>query len=91
VDALLVGDEIAKILQGGGTGSGVSDAKLKQASDLISTSDSVPAVAAAIKEVQFLIGNRRQSLTRGTYMERPSTPAATPAAGDFSIKRTPVR
>jgi hypothetical protein len=92
-DALLVGDEIAKILQGGGTGSGVSDAKLKQASDIFSTADSVPAIAAAIKEVQFLIGNRRQSLTRGTYMERAETPAggSSPKAGGFEITRTPVR
>ncbi len=71
-DALLVGDEIAKILTGGGTGSATSDAKLKQASDLINTSDSVPAIGAAMSEVEALLGNRRKSLTKGTYMEGSS-------------------
>ena len=79
-DAVLVGDEVAKILQGGGTGSGTSDAKLKQAQDLINTSDSVPAIASAMTEVQALIANRRRSLVRGTYYERQGASAAqTPA------------
>lgn len=65
-DRALVGDEIAKILQGGGTGSGTSDAKLKQAQDLISSSDSPAAIASTLKEVSALIGYRRDSLTRGT-------------------------
>lgn len=65
-DKLLVGDEIAKILQGGGTGSGTSDAKLKQAQDLLSTNDSPEAISTALKEVTKLIGYRRDSLTRGT-------------------------
>jgi hypothetical protein len=94
-DAVLVGDEIAKILQGGGTGNGVSDGKLKQAQELMSTSDSVPAIAAAIKEVQFLIANRRASLTRGTYLEgtAPKGSGETPPAtsGFSNIKRTPVK
>jgi len=74
-DAVLVGDEIAKILQGGGTGSGTSDAKLKQAQELISASDSVPAIASAMNEVQALIANRRRSLVRGTYYERQGAAA----------------
>lgn len=68
-DRVLVGDEIAKILQGGGTGNGTSDAKLKQAQDLLSSSDSPAAIAKALKEVQILLGNRRGSLVKGTYME----------------------
>lgn len=90
VDALLVGDEVAKILSGGGSGSATSDAKLKQATDIISTSDSVPAVAAAVNEIQTLIGFRRKALTRGTYMEGtnavkppPETPAASTAVNPF--------
>ncbi len=84
-DALLVGDEVAKILSGGGTGAATSDAKLKQATDLIGVSDSVPAIAAAMEEIKALMGNRRRALTRGTYMEGmgpvspnagPSTPAS---------------
>lgn len=77
-DALLVGDEIAKILSGGGTGSATSDAKLKQATEIVGASDSVPAIAAAMQEVQALMGNRRRALTRGTYME--GTAAAKPSA-----------
>lgn len=83
-DVLLVADEIAKILQGGGTGSGTSDAKLKQASSVIDASDSPAAIAASLKEVKFLMDNRRKSLTRGTYLENQagaadatSDPAAT--------------
>lgn len=71
-DAVLVGDEVAKILSGGGTGSTTSDAKLKQGMDIISQSDSVPAMAAALDEIQTLIGYRRKAQTRGTYMEGTS-------------------
>ena len=67
-DALLVADEIAKILQGGGTGSGTSDAKLKQAAQIIRDSDSPKAIAAKLGEVQQLIGYRKDSLTKGTYI-----------------------
>lgn len=84
-DALLVGDEVAKILSGGGTGSATSDAKLKQATDIIGQTDSVPAIAAAMEEVQALMGNRRRALTRGTYMEGTgavAAPASGPAVGE---------
>jgi hypothetical protein len=73
-DALLVGDEVARVLAGGGTGSATSDAKLKQATDLINTSDSVPAIGAAMDEIQALMGARRRALTRGTYLEGLSAP-----------------
>jgi len=68
-DATLVADEIAKILQGGGTGAGTSDAKLQQAGNILKTSDSPAAIAAALGDVQQLIGFRRKALTRGTYLE----------------------
>lgn len=68
-DAVLVGDEVAKLLSGGGTGSATSDAKLKQGQDLISTAANVPALAAALEEVDALVGFRRKALTRGTYLE----------------------
>lgn len=69
-DALLVGDEIAKVLQGGGTGSGTSDAKLRQASDIFKSSDDPAVIKTAIDEVQNILGYRRRAVTRGTYMER---------------------
>jgi len=77
-DAVLVGDEVAKILAGGGTGSTTSDAKLKQGMDIISQTDSVPAMAAALDEIQTLIGYRRKAQTRGTYMEGTGAGAPKP-------------
>lgn len=68
-DALLVADEVAKILQGGGTGNGTSDAKLKQAAEIIRQTDSPETLAAKLADVQQLMSFRRKSLTRGTYME----------------------
>ena len=72
-DALLVADEIAKILQGGGTGSGTSDAKLKQAAEIIRDSDSPKAIAAKLGEVQQLIRYRYDSLTKSTYIGSDSS------------------
>jgi hypothetical protein len=68
-DAVLVGDEVAKLLAGGGSGSATSDAKMKQGLELINTAASVPALAAALEEVDALVGFRRKALTRGTYLE----------------------
>jgi hypothetical protein len=86
-DAVLVGDEVAKLLAGGGSGSATSDAKMRQGMELINTAASVPALAAALEEIQALVGFRRQALTRGTYLEgtsagtaRTGPPAAAPAA-----------
>jgi hypothetical protein len=78
-DRLLVSDVIAKILQGGGTGSGVSDSKLKQAGEILKDSDSPAATAGALEEALVLIGNREKTLARGTYFERQK-PEAAPAA-----------
>jgi len=75
-DRLLVADEIAKILQGGGTGSATSDAKLNQAGEILKASDSPQAIAAGLGDVQQLIGYRRKALTRGTYLERTQLQAA---------------
>jgi hypothetical protein len=69
-DRLLLADEVAKILQGGGTGSGTSDAKLHQAEQIFRSTDDPSAIRAAAEEVTQLIGNRRRALTRGTYFER---------------------
>lgn len=87
IDQVESADAIAKILQGGGSGSGTSDAKLKQASDLIRDSDSPGAVSAAANEIRTLLGNRRTTLTRGTAMEgsAPAAPAPTPTGGKGAI------
>lgn len=70
----LLADEIAKVLQGGGTGSGTSDAKLRQAQSLLGgdmTPDQFETVLDAAEE---MLKVRRQSLTSGTFMDRPETP-----------------
>lgn len=82
-DVLEMSDAIAKILQGGGTGSGTSDAKLKQAQQILSTTDSPASVAAALGEIKSLITARRGSLTKGTYLEQPA--AASPNANRFTV------
>ena len=73
-DRVELGDAIAKVLQSGGTGSGTSDAKLNQGMSLIKDTDDPQVVRAVAGEVQGLIQNRRNTLTRGTFLERaPST------------------
>lgn len=57
-----VSDQIAKILQGGGTGSSTSDAKLSQANAILNknfTKDQIVAVAHTLKT---LLANRKSSL-----------------------------
>lgn len=61
-----VADQVAKILQGGGTGSGTSDAKLKQAQDLLNTNFSAAQFKAVASELQTLLNNRRNALTNDT-------------------------
>jgi hypothetical protein len=80
-DRTLVADEIAKILQGGGSGNGTSDMKLKQAGEILKSSDSPAAIAAALGDVQQLIGYRRKALTRGTYLDKPEASSGGNAGG----------
>lgn len=75
----ILADEIAKILQGGGTGSGTSDAKLKQAQDLLSGDMTPDQLSSALSVAEELLGSRRETLTEGTFMAQPPTP--TPASG----------
>lgn len=82
-DVTLVADEVAKILQGGGTGSGTSDAKLRQASNILNTSDSPQAIAGALQDINTLIGFRKGSLTKGTFLDKGSKPAG---SGKISVK-----
>ena len=67
--ALLVSDEVAKILSGAGSGGATSDAKLKQAAELINTSDDPKVIAASLAAINDLVGMRRKSLTLGTGYE----------------------
>ncbi|CAM6006574.1 unnamed protein product [Sphagnum balticum] len=62
-----VADQVAKILQGGGSGGGTSDAKLRQASELFDkgfTKDQIRGVADSLKS---LLGNRKDSIIGDNY------------------------
>jgi hypothetical protein len=53
-------DQIAKILQGGGSGNGTSDAKLKQAGELLNKGFNANQMAATADTLRVLLGNRKQ-------------------------------
>ena len=57
-----VSDQIAKILQGGGTGSGTSDAKLKQAQELFNKGFTPEQVKAVVGELGNLLNTRKDAL-----------------------------
>ncbi len=57
-----VADQIAKILQGGGSGSGTSDAKLRQANALFQSSFTKGQVIATVNAIKPLLQNRAKSL-----------------------------
>lgn len=59
-----VADQIAKILQGGGTGSGTSDAKLAQASSLFQVGFSKDQIKATADALRPLLQNRAQNLVK---------------------------
>lgn len=81
-DVTLVADEVAKILQGGGTGSATSDAKLRQASALLSESDSPAAIAASLADINTLIGFRKEAQTAGTYRDKSKRGGGGDSGGD---------
>lgn len=85
-DRIEVADAIAKILQGGGSGSGTSDMKLKQAEELIRTTDSPAVVRAKMQEIKELIGTRRSTLTRGTFLEKAQS-TSVPGAATIRVRR----
>lgn len=72
-DKTLLSEEIGRLLAGGGTGSGTSDKKLEMAGSLLKDSDDPKAIASSISEVKQLLGNRRGTLTHGTYLENSTT------------------
>lgn len=65
---LTLADEIAKVLQGGGTGSVTSDSKLKQASEMLNGSMTAGQWGTVLDTAQDVLAIRRKTLTDGTYM-----------------------
>ena len=68
---LEVADQVAKILQGGGTGNGTSDAKLKQAQEMFDKSFTKDQITAIAGELAPLLGNRQKALIgNNRYLQR---------------------
>lgn len=90
-----VADQVAKILQGGGSGGGTSDAKLRQASELFDkgfTKDQIRGVSDSLKS---LLGNRKDAIIGDNYyLNRWYKPKAEHYAyardPNGKIKRKPV-
>lgn len=88
-----VADQVAKVLQGGGTGSGTSDTKLKQAQEMFRngwSKDSMREVATTLRQ---LLGNRKSEMIgdnrylqkqygHGDTLNQPRTPPP----GKFAAK-----
>lgn len=78
-----VADQVAKILQGGGSGAGTSDAKLRQAQELFDVGFSKDQIKAVAAELRPLLNNRRDSLIGDNrYLEnqfgKPTAPVPVP-------------
>lgn len=59
---LEVSDQVAKILQGGGTGSGTSDTKLKDAQALLDKDFNPSQIKATAETLRQLLANRKQEV-----------------------------
>lgn len=57
-----VADQVAKVLQGGGTGGGTSDFKMKQANEMFKKSFTKEQVKAVANELKVLLQNRKDSM-----------------------------
>ena len=95
-----VSDQIAKILQGGGSGSGTSDAKLKQAQDLFNSKFSPQQVKSTVDELSRLLDTRKAALIGGNrYLQKqfgavqtqggPQQPPANQAPSSATAKQNP--
>ncbi len=62
---LEVSDQIAKILQGGSTGAGTSDAKLKQAQAILNSGFSKDQIKGIANGLAPLLANRKSSIIGG--------------------------
>lgn len=74
-DRDIVANELGRVLSGGGSGNQTSDAKIEQARQLVSTTDSPAQIAATIAEIKPLLASRRATLTKGTYLEGATAPS----------------
>jgi len=80
-DVIEVADQVAKILQGGGTGNATSDTKLKQAQELFRAGFSKDQMRGVADELRGLLANRKTELIGSNrYLQRQfSSPAQSEA------------
>jgi hypothetical protein len=83
-------DQVAKILQGGGSGNGTSDAKLKQAGEILNNDFNPDQIGAVAGSLQTLLGNRKtEMIGDNRYLLRwhgvPQPAAAPQQAGPGQI------
>ena len=57
-----ISDQVAKIMQGGGSGSGTSDAKIKQAMELFDKGFNKDQISAISGELRNLLANRKKEM-----------------------------
>jgi hypothetical protein len=75
-----VADQVAKIMQGGGSGNGTSDAKMRQAMDLFNTGFNRDQIKSVASTLQTLLANRKQGLIgNNSYLQRRYGPQANPS------------
>lgn len=92
---LEVSDQIAKVLQGGGTGSGTSDAKLAQAQGLFQKGFTKEQVAEVAGSLKTLLANRATSMIKDNpYLSDYATQfgvkqGAAPSSGGGNIVTAP--
>lgn len=67
-----IADEMAKVLQGGGTGVGTTDTKMKQALELFDKGMTADQLDGVLDTAEEFLKYRRDSLTKGTYMANPA-------------------
>jgi len=78
---LEVSDQIGKILQGGGSGNGTSDAKLKDAQGLLDKNFNAQQIKSTAIELRELLGNRkREIIGDNRYLMQWHGVGAAPAA-----------
>jgi hypothetical protein len=93
-----VADQVAKIMQGGGSGNGTSDAKMKQAIDLFNTGFTKDQIKGVASTLQTLLQNRKtEMIGSNRYLKKEYAHQAVPGvsnvtgAGGFDWDKFPAR
>lgn len=89
-----VADQVAKILQGGGSGSGTSDAKLNQAASLFASGFSADQLKGVASTLRDLLSNRKNELIGDNrYLQRyfGNAPAAKAGTFDWNAHFVPAQ